>query len=87
MFVRKGDDLPALIEGGGQEGGGRSGTENVPAIRDLGAAELSEITVKKASAVSKIRDRLQRASDNLRIWYQQRGRQRNGSRHVLSAPS
>ena len=42
LFVRKGVHLPALIEGGGQEGGGRSGTENVPAITGFGtAAELS----------------------------------------------
>lgn len=42
LFVRKGIHLPALIEGGGQEGGNRSGTENVPAIAGFGtAAELS----------------------------------------------
>ncbi len=34
--------MPALIEGGGQERGNRSGTENVPAITGFGtAAELS----------------------------------------------
>lgn len=43
LFVRKGIHLPALIEGGGQEHGNRSGTENVPAITGFGtAAELSE---------------------------------------------
>ena len=42
LFVRKGIQLPALIEGGGQEHGNRSGTENVPAITGFGtAAELS----------------------------------------------
>ena len=42
LFVRKGIHLPALIEGGGQEHGNRSGTENVPAIAGFGtAAELS----------------------------------------------
>lgn len=42
LFVRKGIHLPALIEGGGQEHGNRSGTENVPAIMGFGtAAELS----------------------------------------------
>lgn len=42
LFVRKGIHLPALIEGGGQEHGNRSGTENVPAITGFGtAAELS----------------------------------------------
>lgn len=40
--MRKGIHLPALIEGGGQEHGNRSGTENVPAITGFGtAAELS----------------------------------------------
>lgn len=42
LFVKKGIHLPALIEGGGQEHGNRSGTENVPAITGFGtAAELS----------------------------------------------
>lgn len=42
LFVRKGIHLPALIEGGGQEHGNRSGTENVPAITGFGtAAEIS----------------------------------------------
>lgn len=42
LFVRKGIHLPALIEGGGQEYGNRSGTENVPAITGFGtAAEIS----------------------------------------------
>ena len=42
LFVRKEIHLPALIEGGGQEHGNRSGTENVPAITGFGtAAELS----------------------------------------------
>ena len=41
LFVRKGIHLPALIEGGGQEHGNRSGTENVPAITGFGTAELS----------------------------------------------
>lgn len=42
LFVRKGIHLPVLIEGGGQEHGNRSGTENVPAITGFGtAAELS----------------------------------------------
>lgn len=42
LFMRKGIHLPALIEGGGQEHGNRSGTENVPAITGFGtAAEIS----------------------------------------------
>lgn len=38
LFIRKGLDLPPLLHGGGQEGGLRSGTENMPGIAGLGAA-------------------------------------------------
>jgi len=42
LYIKKGVNLPALIEGGGQEGGRRSGTENVAAIAGLGlAAEMA----------------------------------------------
>ena len=42
LFVRKGVNLPALLEGGGQEEGKRSGTQNTPAIAGFGlAAELA----------------------------------------------
>lgn len=38
LFVREGVRILPLIEGGGQEHGGRSGTENVAAIVGMGAA-------------------------------------------------
>lgn len=42
LYIKKGVNLPAFIVGGGQEGGRRSGTENVPAIAGLGlAAEMA----------------------------------------------
>lgn len=43
LYIKKGLNIPAFIEGGGQESGRRSGTENVPAIAGLGlAAELAD---------------------------------------------
>lgn len=42
LFIKKGVRIPALITGGGQEGGLRSGTEAVPSICAFGmAAELA----------------------------------------------
>jgi cysteine desulfurase len=38
LFVRQGTDFIPLLHGGGQEGGRRSGTENVPYIMALGEA-------------------------------------------------
>lgn len=38
LFVRPGMGLPPLLSGGGQEGGRRAGTENVPGIVGMGAA-------------------------------------------------
>lgn len=38
LYIRRGVHLPLLLAGGGQEGGRRSGTENVPGIVGLGAA-------------------------------------------------
>lgn len=60
LYIRKGINLPNLINGGGQERSKRAGTENVPAIVGLGAAlenAVSDIP-GKIEKVSKMRDRL-----------------------------
>ena len=42
LYVRQGTPVKPLLAGGGQEGGRRSGTENVPAIAGMGvAAEMA----------------------------------------------
>jgi len=58
LYIRDRVNLPAFINGGGQEGGKRSGTENVPAIIGLGeAAALSQRNrgsdVKRMSKIRK----------------------------------
>lgn len=60
LYIRKGVNLPNLINGGGQERSKRAGTENVPAIVGLGVAlenAVSDIP-GKIEKVSKKRDRL-----------------------------
>ncbi len=60
LYVKKGVNIPALIEGGGQEKGMRSGTENVPAIAGFGlAAEMSCKNIGRDSRrMERIRSRL-----------------------------
>lgn len=62
LYVRKGVRIKPQIEGGIQEDGRRSGTENVPAIVGLGkAAELALTDVpQRMNTVSALRDRLQK---------------------------
>ena len=59
-FIRSGISVEAVIHGGGQERGLRSGTLNVPGIAAFGAA--AEIAAKevheKADRVAQLRDRL-----------------------------
>lgn len=61
LFVRKGVRVKPQIEGGVQEDGRRSGTENVPGIVGLGmAAELAMAELPHRMAyLSRLRDRLQ----------------------------
>lgn len=57
LYVKDGVKISPLIQGGGQEKGLRSGTENVPGI--IGFAKAIEMSLKKDwSNVSKIRDYL-----------------------------
>jgi cysteine desulfurase NifS len=60
LYVRKGVELQPLVHGGGQEGGLRAGTENVPAIVGMGkAAELATRRVQKADTIAELRDKLE----------------------------
>jgi cysteine desulfurase len=60
LFVRKGTKLKAIMYGGGQERGLRSGTENVPAI--VGMGQASEIATRdmrsNAAHMTRLRDKL-----------------------------
>lgn len=60
LFVREGVRMLPLLEGGGQEQGGRSGTENVAAIVGMGAAaEISRQQLpQRVERLSQLRDRL-----------------------------
>lgn len=62
LYVRKGVRIKPQIEGGIQEDGRRSGTENVPGIVGLGkAAELAAAELQnRMKQVSALRDRLQK---------------------------
>jgi cysteine desulfurase len=64
LFVRRGLHLPPLLLGGGQEGGQRSGTVNVPAVVGMGlaislrAGEMAEEAVRLAALRDDLRQRL-----------------------------
>jgi len=55
LYVRKGTEISPILIGGGQEGGLRNGTENVPGIVGLAAALDIKIDRKK---IGKIRDKI-----------------------------
>jgi len=60
LFVREGVRILPLLEGGGQETGGRSGTEALPAIVGMGAAaETAKRELpQRIERLSRLRDRL-----------------------------
>ena len=60
LVLRRQLELEPLLHGGGQEGGARSGTENVAAIAGFAAAvEASTATIgSRAAALARSRDRL-----------------------------
>jgi len=62
LYVRKNVRIKPQIEGGIQEDGRRSGTENVPAIVGLGkASEIAAAEIpRRMSSVAALRDRLQK---------------------------
>ena len=64
IVIRKGTDLPALIRGGGQEQGRRSGTENLIGAMALAAAAEAaqrDLAAGSQEKLSELRDSLQRA--------------------------
>jgi len=60
LYVREGVRILPLLEGGGQERGGRSGTEAVPAIVGMGAAAdaARQQRSQRIERLSRLRDRL-----------------------------
>ena len=73
LFVREGVRILPLLEGGGQEHGGRSGTENVAAIAGMGAAaeiakrDLPHRMNHCARLRGRLHDGLQERIEGLRI--------------------
>lgn len=66
LFVRKGVRLEGLIQGGGQEEGLRSGTENVQGIGGFGKAmELVPKFLGCMGRVQELRDRLEAGIENM----------------------
>ncbi|MFP4571855.1 MAG: IscS subfamily cysteine desulfurase [Desulfobacterales bacterium] len=66
LYVSKGIDMEALIHGGGQEFGLRSGTENLPGIVGFGSAaqQVPEL-LSEAADIRSLRDRLEDGIRNI----------------------
>ena len=61
LFIRKGTRLVPLLNGGNQENGRRSGTENVPGIIGLAkACELADDNIQNMQSVEVLRDQLEK---------------------------
>ena len=60
LYIRKGTKLVAFMDGGGQERGRRSGTENVPGIVGFGkAAEIAKLELnEEVGRLNRLRDGL-----------------------------
>ena len=60
LFVREGVRILSMLDGGGQEGGNRSGTENVPAIVGFGAAAkiTRDVLPQRQVRTAELRNRL-----------------------------
>lgn len=73
LYLRDGVRILPLLEGGGQEQGGRSGTENVPAIAGMGAAAESSVKTlmarmtRQAALRDRLRDGLTSKIEHVRI--------------------
>jgi cysteine desulfurase len=60
LILRDGIELPALIQGGGQERRRRGGTENIPGIAGFGAAAgAARQTIAERDRIAALRDRLE----------------------------
>ncbi|KON33112.1 cysteine desulfurase [miscellaneous Crenarchaeota group-1 archaeon SG8-32-1] len=60
LYIKKGTKIQPIIQGGGQENGLRSGTENIPGIVGMGmAAELAKVgMLSEVKRLTRLRDKL-----------------------------
>ncbi len=73
LYIRRGTKLKPILFGGGQQGGMRSGTENVPGIVGFGLAVkmATQDLTQKTERMSRLRKRLEKGIvktiDNIRV--------------------